>query len=625
MTYLAFSVIWSLGANIVDDQRPLFGEYFRNQMTMHMPDFPKGDVFEFGISKEHKLEAWGEQLPKFEFDPKENFFNILVPTNDTVKFKYLLGTLVYNECNVLLTGETGVGKSVIIKDFLIKSQENIVSAFVNFSGKTSCNNLKDAFEGNLEAKRKTLLGPPAGKKMVFFIDDVNMPQLEKYFAQPPNELLRQTIDQGGFYDTKTLKFKQVTMTTFVLACGPPGGGRSPVTPRLFRHFNMIWVPNLSTQSMKQIFSSILKGYLETATSGSLATFADGIIKCAVEVYQNTIQTFLPTPSKSHYTFNLRDLSKVVQGMLMCKNEDIEDKEYLVYLYMNETYRVFRDRLIDEKDRDKFSEAAHTILEKYMAMDWELSEYKNVLFGDFETPDKKYIKLSPNDDLIPCLDKQLEAYNSDYRPMNLVFFDDCIMHLSKIARILRQERGNAMLVGVGGSGRSSMAKLGAKINRMGTYGIEITKNYREKEWHENIKELLRQTGVDSDVTQFLFSDTQIVFESFLEDINNLLNSGEIPNLFPTEEKNAILEEIAEKAKLAGADQNKDTKYAYFVSQCRERLHLVLTFSPVGDNFRNRCRQFPSIINCCTIDWYNAWPAEALFSVANRQYQEVAKRL
>jgi hypothetical protein len=91
-------------------------------------------------------------------------------------------------------------------------------------------------------------------------------------------------------------------------------------------------------------------------------------------------------------------------MLMCKNEDIEDKEYLVYLYINETYRVFRDRLIDEKDRDKFSEAAHTILEKYMTMDWELSDYKNVLFGDFETPDKKYIKLSPNDDLIPCLDK-----------------------------------------------------------------------------------------------------------------------------------------------------------------------------------------------------------------------------
>lgn len=51
-----------------------------------------------------------------------------------------------------------------------------------------------------------------------------------------------------------------------------------------------------------------------------------------------------------------------------------------------------------------------------------------------------------------------------------------------------------------------------------------------------------------------------------------------------------------------------------------MHIVLAFSPVGEQFRNRCRQFPSIINCCTIDWYNPWPAEALYSVAHRQYSE-----
>ena len=82
---------------------------------------------------------------------------------------------MFNGYNVLLTGETGVGKSVITKDFLINMPENMVSAFVNFSGKTTTKNLQDAFEGNLEARRKTLLGPPSGKKMIFFIDDVNMP------------------------------------------------------------------------------------------------------------------------------------------------------------------------------------------------------------------------------------------------------------------------------------------------------------------------------------------------------------------------------------------------------------------------------------------------------------------
>lgn len=81
----------------------------------------------------------------------------------------------------------------------------------------------------------------------------------------------------------------------------------------------------------------------------------------------------------------------------------------------------------------------------------------------------------------------------------------------------------------------MARLAASINKMITFSIEITKNYREKEWWENIKELLKKTGLEGEKTQFLFSDTQIVRESFLEDINNLLNSGEIPNLFPPEEK------------------------------------------------------------------------------------------
>lgn len=119
--------------------------------------------------------------------------------------------------------------------------------------------------------------------------------------------------------------------------------------------------------------------------------------------------------------------------------------------------------------------------------------------------------------------------------------------------------------------------------------------------------------------FLFSDTQIVKESFLEDINNLLNSGEIPNLFPPDEKIAIIDELAPKAREVGQGDSRDQIYAFFVQTCRENLHITLAFSPVGEQFRNRCRQFPSIINCCTIDWYNPWPSDALYSVAHRQYQ------
>ena len=142
------------------------------------------------------------------------------------------------------------------------------------------------------------------------------------------------------------------------------------------------------------------------SDSTLASLADLIIKAAVEIYQKVINDFLPTPTKCHYTFNLRDLSKVVQGMLMCENRIIEDKEYLVKLYMCETYRVFRDRLIDEKDRQKFSEDSHEVLENYLGLDWELSEFQNVIFGDFDNPDSFYMMLGSVDDLRPKLADQL---------------------------------------------------------------------------------------------------------------------------------------------------------------------------------------------------------------------------
>lgn len=335
-------------------------------------------------------------------------------------------------------GETGVGKSVIVKDYLMnRTPDNLVSAFINFSGKTSTKNLSDAIEGNLTSVRKDLLQPKAGKRMCFFVDDVNMPQYDKFGSQPPCELLRQIIDQGGYYDTKKLFLKKVNKTNFVSACAPPAGGRNAVTPRLFRHFNMIWIPDLSTASMRTIFTSILKGYLALKPESGLSIFADQIIKSSVEIYQKAVNDFLPTPLKSHYTFNLRDLSKVVQGMLMCNLDQLEDKDYLVKLYMCETFRVFRDRLIDEKDRKKFSEMSHEIMETHVTMDWELSSYENVIFGDFEHPDKLYVKLGASSDLIPKLNDQLDLYNLNNQPMNLVFFDDCIQHLARISRILRQ--------------------------------------------------------------------------------------------------------------------------------------------------------------------------------------------
>lgn len=126
----------------------------------------------------------------------------------------------------------------------------------------------------------------------------------------------------------------------------------------------------------------------------------------------------------------------------------------------------------------------------------------------------------------------------------------------------------------------------------------------------------QAGIDGKCTVFLFSDTQIVCESFLEDINNMLNSGDVPGMFAQDEKDRVAADIREWAHEHGYATSKEACYTAFIDRVRENLHIVLTMSPVGESFRNRCRQFPSLINCCTIDWYTQWPEEALISVSTQ---------
>eukprot|EP00961_Rhodomonas_salina_P112184 1510010-Rhodomonas_salina.1 len=137
-----------------------------------------------------------------------------------------------------------------------------------------------------------------------------------------------------------------------------------------------------------------------------------------------------------------------------------------------------------------------------------------------------------------------------------------------------------------------------------------------EFHEDLKKLLMQAGAENKPTVFLFNDTQIITESFLEDINNILNAGEVPDLFAVDELAKIIDLVRPLAKAAGKLETRDNIYAHFVQLCRENLHCVLAFSPVGDAFRNRLRMFPSLVNCCTIDWFTPWPQDALLSVANQ---------
>ena len=206
-------------------------------------------------------------------------------------------------------------------------------------------------------------------------------------------------------------------------------------------------------------------------------------------------------------------------------------------------------------------------------------------------------------------------------MNLVLFDQAMEHIARIARIIDLPVGNALLVGVGGSGKQSLSKLAAFILSYDVIRIVVTSSYSMVDLKTDIQGMFQKSGVAGAQLLFILTDSQITNDKFLVYINDMLSSGWIPDLFAKDEIDGILGKVRAEAKGAGFMDTPDQLFEFFIDKVRKNLHLALCFSPVGDAFRFRARKFPGIINCTSIDWFHEWPRNALIDVATRFLEEI----
>ncbi len=134
-------------------------------------------------------------------------------------------------------------------------------------------------------------------------------------------------DQGNWYDLKDTA--KITLQDIYLICGmaPPGGGRNDVSPRFLRHFNMVSMTPFNDDTMSRIFTVLMTTYMrQQGFTTDFIACGQSMVAGTLEIYKSAMQNLLPTPSKSHYVFNLRDFARVVLGICMINKNQIENKK-----------------------------------------------------------------------------------------------------------------------------------------------------------------------------------------------------------------------------------------------------------------------------------------------------------
>ncbi|XP_026741363.1 dynein heavy chain 10, axonemal [Trichoplusia ni] len=689
----------SLGAAIIDDGRFDFDVYIKKACPMMLVEdtiekkattkhFPMGfgTLYDYCLELTTKTwEAWEWLVPEYVHDREMKFPSILVPTVDTLRLTWLIKIMESVERPVLLVGETGTSKTAIITNYLrgLPAERYIVQQ-MNFSSRTSSMDVQRNLESVVEKRTKDTFGPPVGKKMLVFIDDMNMPIVDTYGTQQPIALLKLLFERKGFYDRgKDLTWKNIKDVGFLASMGKAGGGRNDVDPRFISMFSVYNLQFPSENTLRHIYMSILRGHFSVFPE-EIQNIVDKIVQMTLDLYKIIIVDLPPTPAKFHYIFNLRDLSRIAAGLCLTHPTYFSEKRCVVRCWRNEFTRVICDRLISTQDNDLmrgyiqehvvkyFPEEEPVVLEEIVIPEEEekveeeevdefgmieqkaeaepeaepelmeeeegeeekeytLEEYvlrDPLLFGDYrnaldEEEIRYYEDLLDYEAVYFLFQEILDDYNDRVGKMSVVLFEDCLEHLTRTHRILRMDRGNAMIIGVGGSGKKSICRLASFAAGCDMFEIVVTRNYNENTFKDDMKRLYNALGVENKRTVFLFTAAQIVEEGFLEFINNILMIGIIPALFNDDEKDAIINAVRNDSVEAGHGVGKDAVWNFFCGRCHENLHVVLSMSPSGDILRNRCRSFPGLVNNTTIDWQFPWPKQALLAVANVFLADVAK--
>ncbi|XP_035389840.1 cytoplasmic dynein 2 heavy chain 1 isoform X3 [Electrophorus electricus] len=526
----------------------------------------------------------------------------------------------------LLVGPEGCGKGMLLRYAFSRLRSTQV-AVVHCSAQTSSRHVLQKLSHTcvtISSNTGRVLRPKDCERLVLYLKDINLPKPDKWATSNIIAFLQQVLTYHGFYD-ENLEWVGLENIQIVASMSAGGAlGRHTLTTRFTSIVRICTIDYPDKEQLQTIYSAYLSPVLQRTLGDHPTWSAAGRIHqlsgSLVQIYEQVKAKFT-VDDHSHYLFTPCVLTQWVLSLLrydLTAGKCIVPADSVLEVVVYEAHRLFRDRIVSSKDLNTFD----NILSSIIRGDWSSDVLDNLSDTYFVTwgashegrvpgqpppPYGKPLGRLNTSDLTEVIRKGVALYGRDNREMELLLFPEVLDYMAQADRVLSRPGGSLLLAGRSGVGRRTAVSVVSHMHGATLFTPKISRSYGLKQFRADLKTVMQLAGIEGQQTVLLLEDYQFVHPSFLEMVNSLLSSGEVPGLYSTEELEPLLLSLKDQA---SQDAFTGPIFNYFSHRVQQNLHVVLIMDCTNEHFTINCESNPALYRKCCVHWMEGWSESSM---------------
>ncbi|CAL8361611.1 unnamed protein product [Merluccius merluccius] len=526
----------------------------------------------------------------------------------------------------MVVGPEGCGKGMLLR-YAFSTLRSTQVAVVHCSAQTSSRHVLQKLSQTcllLSSNTGRAYRPKDCESLVLYLKDVNLPKPDKWGTSNLIAFLQQVLTYQGFYD-ENLEWVGLENIQIVASMSTGGAvGRHALTPRFSSIVRICTIDYPEREELQIIYSVYLQPVLQRGL-GSQASWANAgkahqLAGSLVQIYEQVKAKFT-VDDHSHYLFTPCILTQWVLSLLRydltAAHANVTDS--VLEVVASEARRLFRDRLVSSKDLHIFNNILSSVIQGDWgsnALDdmsdgfyvtWGVCEGSVMAPGQALPPHGKPLGRLSYADLREVIQKGVVLYSRDNRELDLLLFWEVCDFVSRVDRVLSRPGGSLLLAGRSGVGRRCATCLVAHMHGYTLYTPKVSRGYALKHFSNDLKAVMQLAGLEGQSVVLLLEDYQFVHPAFLEMVNSLLSSGEVPGLYSPEELEPLLSSLRDPA---SQDGFTGPLYNYFSYRIQQNLHIVLIMDCTNSNFTINCESNPAFYRKCSVQWMEGWSESSM---------------